>query len=67
MLKSLLIYVPVPACVAILLAMRVPMLLGHRRDGSTGERATRHEATGLHEEVAWLRAELPLGEASGGA
>jgi hypothetical protein len=67
MLKSLLIYVPVPACVAMLLAMRVLMLMGRRRDGSSGERATRHEVAELHDEVARLRAERALGEASGGA
>jgi len=67
MLKSLLIYVPALACVAMLVAMWMPTLSGRRRAGSSDEGATRQELAGLRREIARLKAERQLGGESCGA
>jgi hypothetical protein len=67
MLKSLLIYLPVIAFVAMHVAMWLPSLWGRRGDGSNDVADTRQERADLREEIRHLKAERPLGEESGGA
>ncbi len=56
-MRSIAVYLPALACVAMMLLVCVPMLLGRKHNQASDESASQQEVAELREEIAHLRAE----------
>jgi hypothetical protein len=56
-LESIVAYLPALACVAMMLLICVPMLLGGKHNQASDESASQQEVAQLREEVSRLRSE----------
>lgn len=63
-MRSIAVYLPALACVAMMLLVCVPMLLGRKHNQASDESASQQELAELREEIAHLRAEQALGDKS---
>lgn len=64
-MRSLVAYVPLIACGAMMLLMCVPMLLGRKHNNAPGQAASQEEVAELREEISRLRAERVLEDKTG--
>ncbi|MGH2825993.1 MAG: hypothetical protein ACRDKF_03370 [Actinomycetota bacterium] len=56
-MESVVAYLPALACVAMMLLICVPMLLGRKHNQASDESASQQEVAQLREEVSRLRSE----------
>lgn len=54
-MRSLVVYLPLIACGAMMLLMGVPMLVGRKQNNATGQAASQEEVAELRDEISRLK------------
>lgn len=64
-MRSLVAYLPLIACGAMMLVMCVPMLMGRKHNNMSDQAASQEEVAELRDEISRLKAEAALGDKPG--